>query len=187
VLRLVELEDVSRIQQLITRSARGLSEGFYTTEQVEACIAEVYGVDTQLIADRTYYVVEIDGEPAAAGGWSKRATLYGGDQAKSGVDPLLDPRTDAARIRAFFVHPRFARRGLARQLYERCSRAAYDAGFRELELMTTLPGVPLYEALGFAAGPDQIVTLRGGVEVRFVRMRRSIAQPETPGEGLTQG
>lgn len=176
LLRPAVLADVSRIGELITESARGLSRGFYTDAQVEACLAEVYGVDSQLITDGTYYVVEADRTLAAGGGWSRRRTLYGGDQAKSGADPLLDPRTDAARIRAFFVHPGFARRGLASRLYEHCAEEAAEAGFRRLELMATLPGVPLYSRLGFEAAGDEIVELNCGVSVRFVRMRRLITQ-----------
>ena len=138
----------------------------------------VFGVDSQLIADGTYYVVDSADGPAAAGGWSRRRTLYGGDQMKGASDPLLDPATEAARIRAFFVHPVWARRGLGRLLYASCARAAWDAGFRRFELMATRPGEPLYAALGFTVVERVTTRLPGPVEVPFARMERSIAAPE---------
>ena len=165
-LRVATMEDVPALNALIADSARGLSAGFYTPPQIEALITHVFGVDTQLIADGTYYVI--------AGGWSARRTLYGGDQAKAGEDSRLNPATDAARIRAFFVHPQFARRGLARQLYDQCERAARAAQFRKFELMSTLPGEPLYAALGFDAVERLSVRLAGDVDVPLVRMQRRI-------------
>ena len=113
-------------------------------------MAHVFGVDTQLISDGTYFVIDGADGPAAAGGWSARRTLYGGDQTKSGSDPRLDPATEPARIRrAFSVHPHFARQGLGRRLFAACAEAAWNAGFRTFELMATRPGEPLYNALGF--------------------------------------
>src|SRR5215213_3939421 len=103
--RLARVEDIRVLRELIDASVRALSEGYYTTAQVEAALVHVFGVDTQLIEDGTYFVAEHDGEIVGAGGWSKRMTLYGGDQTKGEADPLLDPETQAARIRAFFVHP----------------------------------------------------------------------------------
>ena len=176
-IRPATLVDVPKLRALISESARGLSAGFYSDEQIEACIAHVFGVDTQLILDGTYYVIETHAELAAAGGWSARRTLYGGDQMKTGPDPRLDPETEPARIRAFFVHPRFARRGLARRLYKLCSVGAWAAGFREFELMATLPGEPVYQALGFAAVERTLVSLNGKIQVPFVRMRRLIDPP----------
>ena len=175
-LRVATMEDVPALNALIAESARGLSAGFYTPPQIEALITHVFGVDTQLIADGTYYVIAADEthSPVAAGGWSARRTLYGGDQAKAGEDSRLNPATDAARIRAFFVHPQFARRGLARQLYDQCERAARAAQFRKFELMSTLPGEPLYAALGFDAVERLSVRLAGDVEVPLVRMQRRI-------------
>jgi GNAT superfamily N-acetyltransferase len=188
-LRAATIHDVSDLQSLIADSARGLSVGYYSDEQIEACIQEVFGVDTQLIADGSYYVVDVAGDLVAAGGWSARKTLYGGDQMKSGPDPLLNPEIDAARIRAFFVHPRWARRGLARQIYLACSDAAWAAGFRSFELMATYPGEPVYAALGFSAFERVVVRLRGEVDVPFVRMRRAIDPPlsTTVGSRLTSG
>ena len=175
--RLATLGDVPALQALIAMSARELSVGFYTSAQVEAAIIHIFGVDTQLVADGTYFVIDAPEGPAAAGGWSARRTLYGGDQMKAAADPRLDPVTEPARIRAFFVHPRCARRGLARRLYAACARAAWTAGFRQFELMATRPGEPLYAALGFAVVERVTVALPGGVEVPFARMQRAIEPP----------
>src|SRR3712207_5085980 len=116
--------DLPALRALIAASVRGLSAGYYTPEQAESALVHVFGPDTQLIADGTYYVAEADGALVAAGGWSRRRTLYGGDQTKAGADPLLDPATEPARIRAFFVHPAWARRGLGRALFAHCLAAA---------------------------------------------------------------
>jgi GNAT superfamily N-acetyltransferase len=173
-LRLATVADVPALQALIATSARSLSAGFYTPAQVEAAIRYVFGVDTQLIADGTYYVIDGPAGPAAAGGWSGRRTLYGGDQMKATADPPLDPATEPARIRAFFVHPDWARQGLARRLYAACEFAARQAGFRRLELMATRPGEPLYAALGFTVVERVSVPLPGDVEIPFTRMARWI-------------
>ena len=170
------MEDVPALNALIADSARGLSAEHYTAVQIEALITHVFGVDTQLIADGTYYVIIADEThaPVAAGGWSARRTLYGGDQAKAGEDSRLNPATDAARIRAFFVHPQVARRGLARQLYDECERAARLAQFRKFELMSTLPGEAFYQTLGFMVVERTAVRLPGDVTVPLVQMERSI-------------
>lgn len=173
-IRSATIADVPALQALIATSVRGLSASFYSALQMEAALSSVFGVDTQLIADGTYYVIDGPSGPVAGGGWSARRTLYGGDQMKGSEDPRLDPATEPARIRAFFVHPDWARRGLARRLYSACYSGARDAGFRSLELMATLPGVPLYGALGFAEIERVTLTLAGGVTVSFVRMGRQI-------------
>jgi GNAT superfamily N-acetyltransferase len=162
---------VAALQLLIARSARGLSAGHYTPEQTEALLRYVFGVDTQLIEDHTYLLIEVEDEIVACGGWSKRATLFGGDQAKTGAEPLLDPSLEPARIRAFFVDPRMARRGLGRQLLARCTTAAKAAGFKSLELVSTLPGAPLYLASGFAVTERFDLTLPERVRVPVARMR----------------
>jgi len=165
--------DVPALNALIRDSARELSRGYYTPEETESAIRHVFGVDTTLVADGTYYVVEGEEEPRACGGWSRRGALYGGDQRRIGVAPPLDPARDAARIRAFFVAPRWARRGLGRALLEHCARAARAEGFHALELMATLPGVPLYRACGFVALEEVVDELPDGTALRFVRMRRA--------------
>ena len=151
--------DLPALRELIPRSARALSEGFYTAAQTESAIRYVFGPDTALIADNTYFLAEsADGALAGCGGWSRRRTLYGGDQMKAAsghaADDLLDPTTDAARIRAFFIDPAFARRGVASAILTACQDAALAAGFRRLELAATLPGVPFYLARGFYPRTD---------------------------------
>ncbi|HEV2178755.1 MAG TPA: GNAT family N-acetyltransferase [Gemmatimonadaceae bacterium] len=176
-IRVATMADVPALNAMIAESARGLSSGYYSPAQVEALVTHVFGVDTHLIADGTYYVIEApDGAPAAAGGWSARRALYGGDQMASHAteDARLDPDTEPAKIRAFFVHPAFARRGLARRLFVACADAARAVGFRRLELMATLPGEPLYHVLGFAAVERIEATLPGGVVVPLVRMARDL-------------
>jgi GNAT superfamily N-acetyltransferase len=167
--------DLPALRALIDLSVRGLSPGFYSPEQIESALEHVFGPDTQLIVDGTYYVIDAEeGVLAAAGGWSMRRTLFGGDQTKSGADPLLDPASEPARIRAFFVSPRHARRGLGRLLFETCRDAARAAGFREMELAATMPGEPLYAQLGFTVVERFAVTLPDGVSLPLARMRLSI-------------
>ena len=174
ILRPATTDDLDALRALIVASMRGLSDGFYTAVQVESGLRHVYGPDTQLIADGTYFVLEEAGAVVAAAGWSRRATLYGGDQTKAGPDPLLDPTRDPARIRAFYVAPTHARRGLGRRLLAHCAAAAAAEGFTTLELMATLPGVPLYEACGFEA-LERIEPMQpDGVAIPFVRMRRAV-------------
>ena len=167
--------DVPAIRALIDVSVRGLSEPFYTREQVDSALRHLFGPDSQLIADGTYYVADVGGEVIACGGWSRRRTLHGGDQAKHGDDPLIDPGVEPARIRAFFVHPRWARRGIGRLLFHECSTAAKSAGFRALELTATLPGEPLYTMLGFTVVERGAVKMPDGVELQTSRMHRSLA------------
>jgi GNAT superfamily N-acetyltransferase len=167
--------DVPALEALIAESARGLSDGFYTPSQTEAAVTHFFGVDSQLVADGTYLVAETAGEPVACGGWSRRRALCGGDRAKAGgPDPLLDPARDAARIRAFFVHPAWARRGIGRLLLAACERAAAAAEFTRLELISTLPGVPLYAAHGYAADPPSTVRLADGTDLPVVRMTKRL-------------
>ena len=174
--RLATVADVPILRELIDESVRGLSTGYYTGPQIESGLRYVFGPDTQLIADRTYYVIALESNAIiAAGGWSRRRTLYGGDQMKVESDSLLNPATDAARIRAFFVHPAWARRGFARQLYDRCAADALREGFRRLELMATLPGEPLYRALGFAPVDRVTKELPDGEVLSMVLMARSLA------------
>lgn len=177
VLRVATHDDIAPLNALIDASVRGLAPGYYTPQQIESAMRFMFGVDTQLVDDGTYFVIEVDGVPAACGGWSARQTLFGGDNHKAdhrGSDSPIDPATMPARIRAFFVHPGFARRGLARMLYEHCAAEARAAGFRALELMGTLPGVPLYRALGFETMEKVGVELGDGVVVPCERMRMEL-------------
>lgn len=176
-IRPARADEIPALEQLIARSVRALSAGYYTPRQIELALAHVFGVDSQLIADGTYFVVEADGQLAdcaiiACGGWSKRHTLYGGDQMKAGTDNLLDPQTEAARIRAFFVDPAWARRGIGKQLIEACEAAARAAGFTRLEMGATLPGVPLYEAVGYRAVEHLAVPLPAGETLPIIRMEK---------------
>jgi GNAT superfamily N-acetyltransferase len=173
-LRLARHADIPELQALIAVSGRTLSEGFYTPAQADAITRHVFGVDTQLIDDQTYFVVDDGQRIVACGGWSMRRTLFGGDQAKSGPDPLLDPRGESARIRAFFVDPGMARRGLGRQLMDACIAAARRAGFGTLELVSTLPGEPLYLACGFAVSQRFELDLPEGITVPVARMTMQI-------------
>lgn len=173
-LRVAVTDDVPAMNALIVRSGVALSAGFYTQEQAEAVTRHVFGVDTQLVADQTYFVIERDGVMLACGGWSRRATLYGADRAKSGPDPLLDPARQAGRIRAFFVEPSAARQGLGSMLMRHCERQALAAGFTSLELAATLPGVPLYLASGFAVTEEFHLDLPGDIKLPLARMRKRL-------------
>ena len=149
-LRLATTNDIPALESLINDSVRALSVDYYTPSQIESALTNVFGVDTQLIADETYFVVEAGSSLAGSGGWSKRKTLFGGDQAKvTAADALLIPGEDAARLRAFYVHPAWSRRGIGKLITQACETAARDAGFTRLELIATLPGQPLYEANGY--------------------------------------
>jgi GNAT superfamily N-acetyltransferase len=166
--------DVPALRELIPFSARVLSREFYSDGEIESAIEHVFGVDSQLVADGTYLVAEASAMLVGCGGWSRRRTLYGGDQMKPHEDPLLDPARDPARIRAFFVHPDWARRGIGAAILRACIAAARAAGFRELELAATLPGVPLYAAFGFDARERTAAPLPDGTRLPIVRMTRSI-------------
>jgi len=172
--RLATFEDVPALQHLIERSARGLSSGFYTPAQAESAIKYVFGVDSQLLIDGTYYLAETDNDIIACGGWSRRNTLFGGDQHKDIEDPLLNPAIDAARIRAFFVDPGYARQGLGRMMIDLCETAAKDYGFTKMELGATLPGVPLYEAMGYRAIERIDLTLPDGEIMGIVKMGKRL-------------
>jgi len=168
-------DDVPSLRELIVRSVRVLQAGDYTPAQLDGALESVFGVDTQLVEDGTYFVVEsLEGDLAGCGGWSKRKTLYGGDQWIDRADSLLDPAKDAAKIRAFFVHPDWARRGIGTLLLDTCEQAAYAEGFRRLEMGATLTGVPLYRARGYAAIEDLAVPLKNGEALPIVRMEKSI-------------
>ncbi len=174
-IRPATMNEVPEMEQLIAASVRALSVGYYSSEQIESALIHVFGVDTQLIADGTYFVAELDGQLVGCGGWSKRKTLFGGDQAKAGEDNLLDPTTDPARIRAFFIHPGFARRGIGKQIIEACENAAQNAGFRRLEMAATLPGEPLYQAVGYEVIARFDLPFPNGVSLPLVRMGKFLS------------
>ena len=170
--------DVPVLRDLIEASVRGLQKHDYTLEQMEGALQSVYGVDTQLIADGTYFVAEASGSGdsviAGCGGWSKRRTLYGGDQWGAREDSVLDPKQDAAKIRAFFVHPDWVRRGIGTLILEACEAAAKAAGFLRLEMGSTLTGAGLYRKRGYAALESLEVPLANGESLPIVRMVKVI-------------
>jgi N-acetylglutamate synthase-like GNAT family acetyltransferase len=176
-IRKAEIADVPRLREIIEGSVRGLQAGDYSAAQIEGALASVYGVDSQLIADGTYFaaeIVEASGAKTivACGGWSKRKTLYGGDQYAGREDSLLDPARDAAKIRAFFVHPDLARRGIGSLILEACENAARDGGFTRLEMGATLSGVAFYRAKGYVEIENQSVPLSNGESLPIVRMSK---------------
>jgi N-acetylglutamate synthase-like GNAT family acetyltransferase len=173
-LRKATLEDRATLELLIADSARGLSRGDYSNEQIEAALGAAFGVDSELIRDGTYFVVEGDGEIVGCGGWSRRKTLFGGDAQPGRQADLLDPIRDSARIRAFFVHPTWARRGVGRAILERCEAEAREHGFRSAELLATLPGERFYGAMGYT-GRDRVEhRLDDRVTIDFVPMRKDL-------------
>jgi GNAT superfamily N-acetyltransferase len=166
------LADRAELESLIARSARELSAGDYTPEQVEGALRGAFGVDTQLILDGTYFVIEADGKIVACGGWSRRRTLFGSD-ARSGRDAAeLDPAVDAARIRAFFVDPQYARRGLGAAILAHCESEARARGFRRFEMMATLPGARLYGKYGYVGQARVLYEVQPGVAIEFIPMSK---------------
>jgi GNAT superfamily N-acetyltransferase len=168
------LSDDPLLEQLIAESARGLAGGDYTSAQIEASIGTSWAVDTQLIEDGTYFVVETDQRIVGCGGWSRRRTLFGGDLQAGRDSALLDPALDAARIRAFFVHPHWARRSIGRSLLLHSEAEARRHGFRAAELMATLPGERLYRAFGYVATARVQHPLTGGLTIELVSMRKDL-------------
>jgi GNAT superfamily N-acetyltransferase len=174
-LRLARENDIPGLEKLIPLSARGLRASYYSAAQVEAALGSVFGVDRQLIFDGTYYVVEQGNELIGCGGWSKRKTLFGSDHHHTVRDDAeLDPSIDAARIRAFFVHPAHARRGVGRAIVVECEKAMRAGKFKTIELAATLPGVPFYTALGYVAGECEDVPLGNEVILPIVRMSKKL-------------
>ena len=169
-------DDIPALERLIPTSARALSRGYYSEQEIESAIRYVFGVDSQLIVDRTYYVAALGDKIVGCGGWSWRPTLYGGDQRPMGAGALLDPAVDAARIRAFFVAGGHARQGIGGRILMACERAALAKGFSRLELMSTLPGVPFYRRFGFQELERVVDTLPDGTRIEFVRMARPISE-----------
>jgi len=180
-IRVAEARDTPLLRELIEASVWGLQAADYSAAQLQNALQTVYGVDTQLIADGTYFAAEaVDSSEAAllvgCGGWSRRKTLYGGDQFAGREDSLLDPANDAARIRAFFVHPAWARRGIGGMILEACESAATAAGFRRLEMGATLTGVPFYRAKGYVELETTNVPLEDGLTLPIIRMGKNIAE-----------
>jgi GNAT superfamily N-acetyltransferase len=176
-LRKATTTDIPALNALIARSARGLSTADYRPPQIEGALRGAFGVDSQLLADETYFVVEDSGEIVGCGGWSFRSTLFGGD-ARAGRDSsILDPKTQAAKVRAFFVDPSHARRGIGSLLLTHCESQALAYGYSEVELMATLPGAKLYAARGYAAGASVLFEVGAGESIEFIPMRKRLIAP----------
>ena len=173
-LRQASLVDVPALKALIESSVRGLQAGDYTPEQMESALRTTFTVDTQLIEDGTYFIAEQDGTIVGCGGWSRRKTLFGGDHHAVRDDAVLDPSCDAAKIRAIFVDPRYARRGIGSFLLKAAEDAAIAEGFTQLEMGATLTGVPLYLLKGYRVVEQIEVRLEHGVSMPVVRMRKAI-------------
>jgi GNAT superfamily N-acetyltransferase len=170
--RLAVREDVPALEALMDAAIAELQRGYLDDAQIESSRA-IMGIDTQLIDDDTYFVIECDGVLAGCGGWSRRATLYGGDQTPGRSARLLDPSTEPARVRAMYTSPAFARRGVGRLVLSLCERAAAAEGFTRLELMSTLSGEPLYTAYGFQP-VERLTDATGGAPVPLVRMEKPV-------------
>lgn len=184
-IRKATIADIPRLQEVIEASVRKLQAADYSPAQIEGALKSVYGVDSQLISDGTYFAVELveTENPGASGstiiacgGWSKRKTLYGGDQFAAREDSLLDPRRDAAKIRAFFVHPDWARRGIGRMLLEACEKAALAAEFTRLEMGATLSGVAFYRAMGYTEIEKQSAPLGNAETLAIVKMAKDVTR-----------
>ncbi|MGB7727704.1 MAG: GNAT family N-acetyltransferase [Candidatus Acidiferrum sp.] len=177
--RLATMQDISALRELIELSVRVLQRGDYSAEQLEAALGTVYGVDTQLIADGTYFAAEVEEASrkerlVACGGWSMRKTLFGSDHGPNRNSELLHPARDAAKIRAFFVHPEWVRRGLGTLILTKCEDAAYAQGFRRFEMGATLTGVPMYAARGYTKDETIEAPLPNGLSLTVVKMSKTM-------------
>ena len=172
--RLATEDDIPKLEMLIPVSVRTLQAPHYSPAQMEAALGPVFGVDRQLIRDGTYFVVERDAQILGCGGWSKRRSQYGGDSSRAEPDPELAPGRDAARVRAFFVHPAWARRGIGRSIMAECERAILAAGFRTIEIVATLAGEPLYASFNYAVVERYEIPMQGGLSLAVVRMAKSL-------------
>jgi len=179
-LRLATEADIPALRTLIEQSVRALQANDYTPAQIEGALNHALGLDTQLIADQTYFLAETENhELAACGGWSNRATLFGSDHGPNRISALLNPATDAAKIRAIFVHPDHARRGLGSQMLAHCEAAAVAAGFTHFEMGSTLTGVPLYTLKGYRPIEAVNVPLPNGERLPILRMAKTLEPPIT--------
>lgn len=176
-LRLACDPDIPELEALVERSVRELQSACYSAAQMDGALGSVFSVDRQLIRDKTYFVAEQDGAIIACGGWSKRESLFGSDATRAVEDALLDPLKDAARIRAFFVHPKHARHGFGRAILVACEDAIRAARFRSIELVATLPGVPFYRAFDYQAGERYEVPLVNGLRLPVVLMSKDLVSP----------
>jgi len=173
-LRLAQEADVPAMEALIPLSVHTLQAPHYSPAQMDAALGPVFGVDRQIIRDGTYFVAERDGVLAGCGGWSRRRSRFGGDAGRAREDGLLDPQRDAARVRAFFVHPAWARQGIGRSLMTACEQAIVAAGFRAVDIVATLAGVPLYASFGYSVVERCELDLARGLRLPVVRMHKPL-------------
>jgi len=173
VLRVARLEDVTALTELIVASVRGLQSAEYSKKQIEGALGTVYGADRTMISDGTFFVLEAGPVIVGCGGWSRRRTAFGSDDSPVKDDAPLDPETDPAKIRGFFVHPSWARQGLGTRILLACEEAARAAGFRRFELVSTLTGVPLYRNHGYIEVERVTLTLPNSEPYGAVRMEKS--------------
>jgi len=171
--RLATLADLGVLRTLMDASISELQKPFLTPHQIESSRI-IMGLDTQLVEDGTYFIVESEGQVSGSGGWSRRATLYGGDQTPGRNAQYLDPNRDPAKVRAMYTHPKYARQGIGRLILSLCETAARDGGFSKVELMATKSGEPLYLACGYEP-IEHVVDDRGGAPVPLIRMRKELS------------
>jgi predicted N-acetyltransferase YhbS len=176
-LRVARQADIPELEKLIPLSVRALQEPYYSPAQMEAALGPVFGVDYQLIQDGTYFIVEYEKQVIGCGGWSKRNALFGGSSELVTDAMQLDPEQHPARIRAFFVHPQWARRGIGRAILQACEAALQKTGFHKAELVATLAGEPLYSALGFSALQRYELELPNQLSLPVVRMGKDYREP----------
>jgi GNAT superfamily N-acetyltransferase len=172
-LRLARADDIDALKPLMDRAIRRLLEPFLPADAVEASF-EIMGLDTQLIADGTYFAVEDGGTIIGCGGWSRRATLFGGDHSANRSAALLDPKVDAARVRAMYTDPAHARRGVGRAVLDACEAAAAAEGFGRVQLAATLSGEPLYRACGYQVVERFTSPTRAGIDIPLLRMEKAL-------------
>ena len=182
-IRIAEPRDIPELSPLVERAIGDLLRPWLSPEQVRASF-EIMGIDTQLIEDGTYFVAEIDGVPAGCGGWSRRATHFGGDHSPGRDARLLDSATEPARVRAMYTHPDFTRRGIGRTILARCEEAAAVAGFSRVALVATMAGLPLYRACGYRDVEAFEEITPSGIAVPMVRMEKSLVAANAEREGV---
>lgn len=174
-LRKATAEDIPVLESLIAESVRGLAKGFYSLEQIEMSVETVFGVDGDLINDGTYFVAVTDGEIVGCGGWSRRRTLYGASGYEQSRDAeMLEPGRDAAKIRAFFIRPKAARKGIGAAILAACESEAVSEGFTSVEMMATLPGVALYRACGYQGNEGVLIPLVNDLSLQCIRMNKDL-------------
>lgn len=168
--------DISQLDALISLSVKVLQAERYSPEQLAAAMGPVFGVDRQLIRDQTFFVVEHEGMLIGCGGWSRRRSMFGSDDGQDNPGPALNPEREAARIRAFFVHPNWVRLGIATSILRRCEMEIRASGFQKIELVATLTGEPLYTAFGWKVVERESIGMPGGLKLPVVRMTKAAAQ-----------